>query len=295
MRMELPERLSDITHVLPGGTVQTSAATDIAATVQGNSLLQSYFNKAKAINGANPLYPTIENQNAECLYLIVASVTSEDGSGLEQFSTAEIGDVDGDGLSEFLDGWGKPIQFLRWPAGFQLSDLQVLLRGTGTASGGTATITAVPGSTINGTADAYRGGVIISRNSDTSLNPANAARITGSSASGGTLTITYTPTAASFSEVAIMGADPFNPQEVASVAGSPPSFATYPLIFSAGPDKFYGVFRDGDIGYNASGPNPNINPVLPIGTTLLGNCENSTDAPPGAWLDNIHNHRTQTR
>jgi hypothetical protein len=30
----------------------------------------------------------------------------------------EIGDYDGDGLREFHDGWGHPIRFVRWPAGF---------------------------------------------------------------------------------------------------------------------------------------------------------------------------------
>ena len=28
-------------------------------------------------------------------------------------------DVDGDGLPEFVDGWGRPISFIRWPAGFR--------------------------------------------------------------------------------------------------------------------------------------------------------------------------------
>jgi hypothetical protein len=37
---------------------------------------------------------------------------------MEQFRTDEIGDVDADGAPEFLDGWGRPIIFLRWAAGF---------------------------------------------------------------------------------------------------------------------------------------------------------------------------------
>ncbi len=50
------------------------------------------------------------------------------------FAETEIGDVDGDGAKEFLDAWGTPIGFLRWPVGFvnyagnaefgHLSDLQ---------------------------------------------------------------------------------------------------------------------------------------------------------------------------
>ena len=31
------------------------------------------------------------------------------------FGSAEIKDTDGDGLLEFVDGWGRPLQFYRWP------------------------------------------------------------------------------------------------------------------------------------------------------------------------------------
>ncbi len=36
----------------------------------------------------------------------------------EDFSPNEIGDTDDDGLPEFLDAWGKPLQFYRWPIHF---------------------------------------------------------------------------------------------------------------------------------------------------------------------------------
>lgn len=62
-----------------------------------------------------------ENQSAECLYLIV-TVGLNPGD-LVQFSESEVGDTDGDGMPEFLDGYGQPISFLRWAPGFE-SDLQ---------------------------------------------------------------------------------------------------------------------------------------------------------------------------
>jgi len=34
------------------------------------------------------------------------------------FRSDEIGDIDSDGAPEFWDGWGRPIGFIRWPAGF---------------------------------------------------------------------------------------------------------------------------------------------------------------------------------
>ena len=36
---------------------------------------------------------------------------------MEQFSPSEIGDTDKNGWPEFLDGWGRPIFFLRWAPG----------------------------------------------------------------------------------------------------------------------------------------------------------------------------------
>ena len=47
-----------------------------------------------------------------------------DGEAKTLFSESAIGDTDGDGSAEFLDGWGHPISFIRWPAGFD-SDVQL--------------------------------------------------------------------------------------------------------------------------------------------------------------------------
>lgn len=32
-----------------------------------------------------------------------------------EFSASEVRDTDGDGLREFIDGWGRPLRFYRWP------------------------------------------------------------------------------------------------------------------------------------------------------------------------------------
>jgi prepilin-type N-terminal cleavage/methylation domain-containing protein len=58
-------------------------------------------------------------QQAECLYLIVASMRDHDKSALDFFTNDEIGDLDQDGVPEILDGWGNPIQFIRWPVGYR--------------------------------------------------------------------------------------------------------------------------------------------------------------------------------
>ena len=56
-------------------------------------------------------------EGAECLAMIVTrGGFAPDAT--ELFRTDEMGDIDGDGAPEFWDGWGRPIGYIRWPAGF---------------------------------------------------------------------------------------------------------------------------------------------------------------------------------
>lgn len=64
-------------------------------------------------------YPHIAN--AELLYLVVMNADPESRAS---FSEREIADVDGNGLYEFVDGWGKPICWMRWAPGLESSDRQ---------------------------------------------------------------------------------------------------------------------------------------------------------------------------
>lgn len=70
---------------------------------------------------------TPEHESAECLYLIL---TVGPNSARDQFADYEIADTDQDGLPEFVDGWGRPIRFLRWAPGVADSEIQprVVLR-----------------------------------------------------------------------------------------------------------------------------------------------------------------------
>ena len=64
-------------------------------------------------------YPHVAN--AELLYLVVMNADPEARAA---FSDREIGDVDRNGLYEFVDGWGKPICWMRWAPGLESSDRQ---------------------------------------------------------------------------------------------------------------------------------------------------------------------------
>jgi prepilin-type N-terminal cleavage/methylation domain-containing protein len=60
---------------------------------------------------------TSQNRSAECLFAIVSRGQLEPDV-MEQFRRDEFGDTDKDNAPEFVDGWGRPISFMRWPTGF---------------------------------------------------------------------------------------------------------------------------------------------------------------------------------
>ena len=56
-------------------------------------------------------------ESAELLYymLIKGDTLGAATSAESEFQSAEIADTDGDSFPEFVDGWGQPLQFYRWP------------------------------------------------------------------------------------------------------------------------------------------------------------------------------------
>lgn len=60
-------------------------------------------------------------RNAELLYLVA---TNGDPESRSSFSEREVADTDGNGLLEFVDGWGRPICWMRWAPGLESSDRQ---------------------------------------------------------------------------------------------------------------------------------------------------------------------------
>lgn len=118
MRLEMPDRWNDVLDepaqwpvTLPNGAPVT---LQVPRPVVSHLYLAQY---QQAIGRAgNQLVG--ENSHAECLYLLVMT---GDPEAREQFSATEIGDTDGDGLMEFIDGWGNPIYFLRWAPAFTIA------------------------------------------------------------------------------------------------------------------------------------------------------------------------------
>jgi prepilin-type N-terminal cleavage/methylation domain-containing protein len=131
MLIEVPDRWSDVllngVPNNPGGAtwlqplyLDVSASTDFR-TELGNVYLRQFRRIAVADNkitgNPNTGEQIKDNQGAECLYMVIMNATG-DGEARTLFGETSIGDSDGDGAPEFLDGWGNPINFLRWAPGF---------------------------------------------------------------------------------------------------------------------------------------------------------------------------------
>ena len=68
---------------------------------------------------------THNTARAEMLYALLVEGTGPLGSvfNRDDFTDKEVQDTDGDGMPEFVDAWGQPLQFFRWPLLYH-SDLQ---------------------------------------------------------------------------------------------------------------------------------------------------------------------------
>ena len=68
---------------------------------------------------------THKTARSEMLYAILVEGRGPYGSSFnrDDFTDKEVRDTDGDGLPEFVDAWGEPLQFYRWPTLYH-SDLQ---------------------------------------------------------------------------------------------------------------------------------------------------------------------------
>ncbi len=115
VRMEMPERPQDVSLLPLYGTYLPEP-----------SVHQAYRNRTN--NGAR----LDKYASAECLYLIVTLLGGEDAR--VQFRDDEVADSDGNGLPEFIDGWGNPIKYLRWAPAFNDSEIQLNAPVTETAA-----------------------------------------------------------------------------------------------------------------------------------------------------------------
>jgi len=241
-KIEFPDRWSDINDELGAPDksripLHFRSATWVAYKNYWSSLWDELKDGKHGGNDPDARANLREFQGAECLYMIITFGTGDGRMG-EYFKDGDTGDLDGDGYLEFHDGWGTPISFIRWPAGFT-SERQ-------------------PG--------------------DPATDP-----------------------------------DPFDPQmadyDDSDVQAGPNAlrgFRVVPLIYSAGPDRRFDIYKgnseaDDDLPidpyYVVPADQTGLNRSLQIGTPIDANNNDENDqngSAPGngiqEWQDNIHNH-----
>jgi len=105
-------------------TNMAASMPDSMANISSQSP-RSYTAYKNSLANLTPAY-----DSAESLFMVVARSGFEPDA-LENFRSDEIGDIDlgangirGDGAKEFWDGWGRPIAFKLWAAGW-VSDLPI--------------------------------------------------------------------------------------------------------------------------------------------------------------------------
>jgi len=267
MRLEMPERESDITGGTSGDPdflsndpndpveIWNWDGTSSLGTMSRPALSRAYLRRLTD-NPPNPSNSTY--MSAELLYLIV---TLGDPEARDKFMSNEIGDADGDGWPEFVDGWGNPIYFLRWAPGFNDSDVQPNVISSSDLSSGSSI------------SDIWKSASVLTARQEAAQNdhdPFDSRKID-------------------------MSADPTDADD------PPRGWRLIPFICSAGPDGIYDIsftvtVQDSggnDVAYTYRG-NPCRSAIgIPQDTdntsvTAPGDSNGSLD-----HYDNIHNHRIE--
>lgn len=120
---EMPDQWGDVRHpvypVDPADPTRSAGATGTPVTERYLRFVDSMVDRRDpSRNTREAVLAGLgrSGSSAETLHLLVA-LGSFDTDALESFREDEIGDVDGDGAREFLDGFARPIHFIRWAPG----------------------------------------------------------------------------------------------------------------------------------------------------------------------------------
>lgn len=279
MRLEMPDQISDLCTAaeridLESGDGQLDAFTSLtdanrAVLAIVPSVTCSYKRLANRNGIAQGKAWTTGNQGAECLYLILSTMKDGDKSALDYFQPDEIGDTDEDGMKEILDGFGRPIVFMRWAPGYAQmpgTDGQWGVAGTDDDGNGT-------------TDDIFEAGW---PGSDDILPLTLQTRIAVKHPTNDD--IEFAP-------------DPFDPLRVDPRLGDADNtndtYYLKPLIFSAGLDKLYDITAVPIPWSHAvvvTSPHPANDPYYRAATVTPGLPGDIDGDGTESWSDNITNH-----
>lgn len=110
MQLELPETAEEVDLIETGISVGSFDPYVDELVIEPPAGAKAIKKAIDALNG--PTWANV-NAKAELLFLIVNQLSVNGSPALEFFRETEFADTDGDGLKEFVDAWGNPIQFNR--------------------------------------------------------------------------------------------------------------------------------------------------------------------------------------
>lgn len=139
-RFEFPQRMDELIVGTPNGDINGNGLPDViekaiaipsakaqlladGVAAPSDAQIQGLVDSRWALHVANatPLPPGSKvmekTESSELLYYTLAAAGSF-GAGavdVDRFTNEEVKDTDGDGLPEFVDAWGEPLRFYRWP------------------------------------------------------------------------------------------------------------------------------------------------------------------------------------
>jgi prepilin-type N-terminal cleavage/methylation domain-containing protein len=121
MTLELPERLSDVAEVA-ASWMATPSETFSWRYAPGPTGLAIFSDRPPSARRYSaliaPIAASYQVTSADLLHLIITRGPVADPDITAHFRDDEVRDTNGNGLPEFVDGWNNPIQFRRWPIGF---------------------------------------------------------------------------------------------------------------------------------------------------------------------------------
>lgn len=118
-RSEMPTSFAQLEQ-FPSAVSLGSGDPEVAAAAQRlllrppamvSRLRRAMFFSAPNAAGVATHANDVTFEDAECLYAILYNSWDGDLRGTHFLTASEIGDTDGDGLPEVLDGWGDPLVF----------------------------------------------------------------------------------------------------------------------------------------------------------------------------------------
>lgn len=104
---EWPDRLKE--------TAAMEAAMEAAWREEHRALMPQRYSESPQFTPPAGFQAGSVTESAELLYAFLTADTRGVGDAGTEFSTQEIQDTDDNGRMEFVDAWGRPLRFYRWP------------------------------------------------------------------------------------------------------------------------------------------------------------------------------------